>query len=90
MALKKITIMVLSDGAGKVRQIKVPRCFLTFLLVAALSQKIDQITLKMQDLREFDHKLRVMVNMETKGEAPQFLGMGQLRFVTSWTIVRRK
>lgn len=116
MAFKKITIMVLSDGAGKVRQIKVPRCFITFLLVAALcgggflswvirdylevkgqvpeasrllnenrrqsvqllslSQKIDQITRKMQDLREFDHKLRVMVNMETKGEAPQFLGMG--------------
>lgn len=116
MAFKKITIMFLSEGARKVRQIKVPRCFFTLLLVAALcgggflswivrdyleiksdvpevsrlinenrqqrvqllalSQKIDQVNEKMQDLRAFDHKLRVMVNMEGEDEEGQFLGMG--------------
>lgn len=116
MAFKKITIMFLSGGARKVRQIKVPRCFFTLLLLAglcgggfltwmvrdyldiknevpevsrlikenrqqrvqllALSQKIDQISEKMQDLRAFDHKLRVMVNMEGGDEDGQFLGIG--------------
>ncbi len=42
----------------------------------ALSQKIDQINGKMQELREFDHKLKVMVNMEAGEESGQFLGMG--------------
>lgn len=114
--MKKITIMFLSEGARKVRQIKVPKCFFTLLLLAALSgggylswmardyleiknqvpevtrlmkenrqqsvqllalsQKIDQINEKMRDLREFDHKLRVMVNMEEGSEDGQFLGMG--------------
>ncbi len=116
MAFKKITIMFLSEGARKVRQIKVPKCFFTLLLLAALcgggflawmvrdylevknevpevsrlinenrqqsvqllalSQKIDQINKKMQELRAFDYKLRVMVNMEAEDEEGQFLGMG--------------
>lgn len=116
MAFKKITIMFLSEGARKVRQIKVPKVFITLLLLAAfcgggfltwmvrdyrqvksevpelarlrsenrqqrvqllaLSQKIDRVDAKMQQLREFDHKLKVMVNMEVGEEDEPFLGMG--------------
>jgi len=108
--------MFLSEGARKVRQIKVPKCLLTFFLVAvlgisavltwmvrdyaavrqevpelsrlkkenrqqriqllALSQQIDQINAKMHELRQFDSKLKVMVNMESGDEKGQFLGMG--------------
>ncbi len=116
LAFKKITIMFLSEGARKVRQIKVPKCFLTlFVLTAlcagavltwmvldyreikeevpelarlrkenrqqrvqllALSQKIEQINARMGDLREFDHKLKVMVNMEPGEDSGQLVGMG--------------
>lgn len=116
MALKTITIVLLSEGARKVRQFKVPKCFFTLFLLAAicgvgfltwtirdyleiknevpevarlssenrqqrvqllaLSQKIDQINEMMSDLREFDHRLRVMVNMEDGDDEGQFLGIG--------------
>jgi len=116
VAFKKITIMFLSEGARKVRQIKVPKFFITLVVLAAfcgggfltwmvrdyrevksevpeldrlqrenrqqrvqllaLSQKIDQVNAKMQKLREFDHKLKVMVNMEVGEEDGPFLGMG--------------
>ncbi len=116
MATKKITIMFLSEGARKVRQIKVPTCLISFLILfvlcggafltwmardyqavkedvpelgrlqrenrqqriqlLALSQQIDQINDKMKDLREFDRKLKVMVNMESGEETGSFLGMG--------------
>ena len=118
MATKKMTIMFLSEGARKVRQIKVPRFLFTFFLLAvlcagvamswvvqeyrevkrdvpelerlrkensqqkvqllALSQKIQKISGKMKELREFDHKLKVMVNLdsgEDESKGP-FLGIG--------------
>lgn len=116
MAAKKITIMFLSEGARKVRQIKVPRfLFTVFLLVAvcggvsmswvvreyreakrdvpelerlrkensqqkiqflALSQKIQNISDTMNDLRAFDHKLKTMVNMDAGEKSEPFLGIG--------------
>jgi murein DD-endopeptidase MepM/ murein hydrolase activator NlpD len=116
VAFKKITIMFLSEGARKVRQIKVPKCLFTWLVLAAfcgggfltwmvrdyrevksevpelsrlrkenrqqrvqllaLAQKIDQVSLKMQQLQEFDHKLKVMVNMEVGEEEGSFVGVG--------------
>jgi murein DD-endopeptidase MepM/ murein hydrolase activator NlpD len=42
----------------------------------ALSQKIQNISNEMKDLREFDHKLKVMVNLDAGEEEGQFLGMG--------------
>ena len=44
--------------------------------LVALSQKIDQISRKMIELKEFDHKLKVMVNLETGEDSPHFLGIG--------------
>jgi murein DD-endopeptidase MepM/ murein hydrolase activator NlpD len=41
-----------------------------------LTQKINQINQKMAKLQEFDHKLRVMTNIEPSGEQDQFLGLG--------------
>jgi murein DD-endopeptidase MepM/ murein hydrolase activator NlpD len=46
------------------------------LQLAALSQKIDEINGEMIELREFDHKLKVMVNLETNESDTQFLGVG--------------
>lgn len=116
MAAKKITVMFLSEGARKVRQIMVPRFLFTFFLLIALSagilmswmvrdyreiksevpelerlrkensqqkiqllalsQKIDQISSTMKALREFDHKLKMMVNLDDGEESGQFLGIG--------------
>ena len=42
----------------------------------ALTQKINQINQKMAKLQEFDHKLKVMTNIEPSGEQDQFLGLG--------------
>lgn len=42
----------------------------------SLTQKINQINQKMAKLQEFDHKLRVMTNIEPSGEQDQFLGLG--------------
>jgi murein DD-endopeptidase MepM/ murein hydrolase activator NlpD len=44
--------------------------------LAALTQKIDRISGKLIDLKEFDHKLKVMVNLETSDDNRQFLGVG--------------
>ena len=42
----------------------------------ALSQRINQISQKMIELKEFDHKLKVMVNLEPEEEDKRFLGIG--------------
>jgi len=45
--------------------------------LALLVRKIDQINSKMVELKKFDHKLKVMVNLETgENEDVQFLGIG--------------
>ncbi len=44
--------------------------------LASLAQKIDRISRKMIELKEFDHKLKVMVNLETDDEPSNFLGVG--------------
>lgn len=45
--------------------------------LAALFQKIDQMNSKMVELKEFDHKLKVMVNLETEDQDnTHFLGIG--------------
>lgn len=45
--------------------------------LALLVRKIDQINSKMVELKKFDHKLKVMVNLETgENENVQFLGIG--------------
>ena len=41
-----------------------------------LTQKIIQINQNMAKLQEFDHKLRIMTNLERSGEHDQFLGLG--------------
>lgn len=41
-----------------------------------LAQRIDMITLRMVELNKFDHKLRVMVNLETRGKNAEFWGVG--------------
>lgn len=116
MAGKKLTIVIVPDGAKRVRQLKVRKSFLFFLFLAilgsgllfawwiqdynimkmdmprmtglekenarqkiqlvALAKKIDQISKKMIKLKEFDDKLRTMVNIETTEDDVQFLGMG--------------
>ena len=116
MAAKRITMIFISDGAKKVRQIRISKLLLilipilffsaTALLVSgtwdyqavkaqipelarlekenkqlrvqlvALAQKGDQISKKMIELKKFDHKLKVMVNLETGEYNAQFLGIG--------------
>lgn len=44
--------------------------------LAALTQKIGRISGKLIELKEFDHKLKVMVNLETSDDNRQFLGVG--------------
>ena len=44
--------------------------------LVSLAHKIDQINGKMIELKKFDHKLKVMVNLETDEEQSQFLGIG--------------
>ena len=116
MAVKKITIVLLSDGANKVRQFKISKFFIGFMALLfisgtgllygvlrdyqalktqilsvsslekenrlqkkqliALSQKIGKINEKMIELKEFDRKLKVMVNLETSEDNTHFLGIG--------------
>ncbi len=116
MPAKKITIIFVSDGARKTKQLKIPKIFILslplFIIAAAilfawvfsdyqtvktqiprlahlqkenkhqkvqlanLSQKIDHINRKMIELKKFDTKLRVLVNLETGEDNPQFLGIG--------------
>ncbi len=44
--------------------------------IPALSQKIDEIKQKLADYKKFDDKLRIMVNLETKDDNIQFVGVG--------------
>jgi murein DD-endopeptidase MepM/ murein hydrolase activator NlpD len=44
--------------------------------LAALTDRIDQINSKMVELKKFDNKLRVMVNLEPGNDNTQFLGIG--------------
>ena len=44
--------------------------------LVALTQKIDQISGKLIELRKFDQKLKTMVNLETTEDNTQFLGIG--------------
>jgi murein DD-endopeptidase MepM/ murein hydrolase activator NlpD len=44
--------------------------------IVSLCQKISAINQKMAKLQEFDHKLRIMTNLNPTGEQEQFLGMG--------------
>ena len=46
------------------------------LQLLALTQKIDQISGKLVELKKFDQKLKVMVNLETSEDNSQFLGIG--------------
>ena len=46
------------------------------LQLAALSKKIDEINGEMVELKQFDHKLKVMVDLETGESDSQFLGVG--------------
>jgi murein DD-endopeptidase MepM/ murein hydrolase activator NlpD len=113
---KKVTILLLSEGTKKVRQLKLSKFFigLAFILIMSiafglswllrdyryakdqlphleylkkenkqqrvqlvtLAQKIDQISEKLMELKEFDHKLRLMVNLESGDENIQFFGIG--------------
>jgi hypothetical protein len=42
----------------------------------ALSKEIQQSNQKIAALQEFDHKLRIMTNLQPSGEQDQFLGVG--------------
>jgi murein DD-endopeptidase MepM/ murein hydrolase activator NlpD len=44
--------------------------------LATLAQKIDSVTNKVKELREFDNKLRTMVNLESSPDTSQFVGIG--------------
>lgn len=44
--------------------------------LVALTQKIDQISGKLIELKKFDQKLKTMVNLETNEDNSQFLGIG--------------
>ncbi len=44
--------------------------------LAALTDKIDQINTKLVELKKFDNKLKVMVDLEPGDNDTQFLGMG--------------
>lgn len=116
MPAKRITIVLLSDGASKVRQLKISRLFIGFLCLlfissvsilpwtlkeywtlkgqvshlsllqkenkqekkqlVALSHKISQINKKMTELKAFDRKLKIMVNLDTNDDNTHFLGIG--------------
>ncbi|MGD9032411.1 MAG: hypothetical protein PVH02_07110, partial [Desulfobacteraceae bacterium] len=46
------------------------------LQLVALTHKIDQISVKLVELKKFDQKLKTMVNLETDKDNSQFLGIG--------------
>jgi murein DD-endopeptidase MepM/ murein hydrolase activator NlpD len=41
-----------------------------------IAERVDQITKKVSELRNFDHKLKVMVNLDTSGRDTQVQGVG--------------
>lgn len=44
--------------------------------LAALTQKIDLVTKKVAELKKFDTKLRTMVNLSSREDSTQYLGVG--------------
>ena len=116
MDIRKITIVFLPDGTKRVRHLKVPRVFFSFLVLllisgavalswiikdyvsvkseiprlsslekenmlqktqlVALAQKIDRISRRVVELKEFDRRLRTMVNIEQSEDNSLFLGVG--------------
>jgi len=116
LAFKKVTIVFISDGARKIRQIKIPKLLLPLLFLFTISailllaggitdyrdiktqvprfvqlgkeneqqrmqlirlaQKVDLINNKLIELKKFDHKLKVMVNLEKSEDDKQFFGIG--------------
>jgi murein DD-endopeptidase MepM/ murein hydrolase activator NlpD len=44
--------------------------------LVTLAQKIDSVTNKVKELKEFDNKLRTMVNLESLPDTSQFVGIG--------------
>jgi murein DD-endopeptidase MepM/ murein hydrolase activator NlpD len=124
MALKKITIVVVPEGPRKIRQIKIPRFWISSFVVlflagslflgwvfrdyltikqslprlsslqeentlqrqqiTSLAGKVDTINQKMAELKEFDRKVRAMVNVDSSkgggidsgGDQQQFIGIG--------------
>ena len=116
MFTKRIAIVLVPDGAKKVRQIKIPKFLLGLLLpvilviglslawvlrdyqslrkdfprvaqlqnqnkeqkdqLVDLAQKVQTINNRLSELREFDKKLRNMVNLDNPRDQSQFVGMG--------------
>jgi murein DD-endopeptidase MepM/ murein hydrolase activator NlpD len=116
LAAKKITILLVPQGARRVRQIKVskllfvllPLFFLSGALVmagvirdylavkkdlprlahlqventlqreqlAALTLEMETVGKSLAELKKFDNRLRTMVNLETRDDQTQFLGIG--------------
>lgn len=48
--------------------------------IKALADKIDQINKKVVELKEFETKIKIMVNLDTGEEDAQFLGIGGMDF----------
>ena len=44
--------------------------------LVSLAQKIDRITRRMNELKDFDKKLRTMVNLEKPDDSQQLVGIG--------------
>lgn len=116
MAAKKITILLVPQGARRVRQIKVSKLLFVLLPLFSLSgalvmagvirdylavkkdlprlahlqventlqrEQLAALTLEMEtvgkslaELKKFDNRLRTMVNLETRDDQTQFLGIG--------------
>ncbi|RJR36535.1 MAG: M23 family metallopeptidase [Desulfobacteraceae bacterium] len=116
MAKKKVTVLLMPQGAKRVRQIEISKVFFVLvpflvfsgaLLLAAiirdyiavkkeiprfahlhkenaeqkeqlvaLAQEIEVISKSLEDLKKLDNKLRAMVNLETREDRTQFLGIG--------------
>jgi len=51
--------------------------------LAALAQEIDGISKSLVELKKFDSKLRTMVNLDTRDDQTQFLGIGGSDFSSS-------
>jgi murein DD-endopeptidase MepM/ murein hydrolase activator NlpD len=44
--------------------------------LVSLAQKIDSVTNKVKELRQFDNKIRTMVNLQNSPDSSQFIGIG--------------
>ena len=116
LAAKKINIFLVPDGTGCVKQLRLPKATLFFIIplliicaafllwiihdyigikaktpqlaelqkenalqkeqIVFMARRIDQVNQEMNELRELDHKLKVMVNLETGEGDEQFQGVG--------------